>query len=206
MVYVGTNQGCSLLFLGVVYGLYLRVVRKLSGMLYLLDGQESERLLFRKIRLSDFNSWLEFHKSPITSKHWICDRKDAETECRKWYEKQFYRYENDLGGMNALIEKKSNKLIGHCGLLVQTVDTISELEIGYSLLPDFWNQGFASEAAKKCKDFAFENCLSDSLISIISLTNMESKNVALKIGMSLDNTTFYDGNAVDIFRISKGQS
>ena len=174
-------------------------------MVYLLDGQESERLFFRKIRLSDFNSWLEFHKNPITSKHWISDKKDAETECRKWYEKQFYRYENDMGGMNALIEKKSNKLIGHCGLLMQTVDNVSELEIGYSLLPDFWNQGFATEAAKKCKNFAFESCLSNSLISIISLTNIESKNVALKIGMSLDKTTFYNGNDVDIFRIFKGQ-
>ncbi len=174
-------------------------------MLYLLDGQESERLLFRKIRPSDFNSWLEFHKNAITSKHWISDKKDAETKCRKWYERQFYRYENNLGGMNALIEKKNNKLIGHCGLLVQTVDTICELEIGYSLLPDFWNQGFASEAAKQCRDFAFENCLSNSLISIISFTNIESKNVALKLGMSLDHTTFYDGNAVDIFRVSKQQ-
>ncbi|MBS1577911.1 MAG: GNAT family N-acetyltransferase, partial [Bacteroidetes bacterium] len=65
--------------------------------------------------------------------------------------------------MNALIEKESGRLIGHCGLLVQTVDNITELEIAYSLLPEFWNKGYATEAASKCRDYAFENDFSDSL-------------------------------------------
>lgn len=103
--------------------------------------------------------------------------------------------------MNALIEKKSGKLIGHCGLLVQTVDEKTELEIGYSLLPEFWNRGYASEAAKKCRDFAFENKFSESLISIISKTNIPSQRVAAHNGMKLEKVTDYHGNAVFIFRI-----
>ena len=168
---------------------------------YLLENQETERLLFRRIEHSDFEHWLEFHKNPITSQHWISDLKSPEIECENWYTKQFHRYENNLGGMNALIEKQSGKLIGHCGLLVQNVDSKSELEIGYSLLPEFWNQGFATESAKKCRDFAFENNFSDSLISIISLTNKPSENVARKNGMTISNVTEYNGNKVNIFRV-----
>lgn len=172
-------------------------------MKYLLNGQESDRLLFRKVRLSDFNSWLAFYENPATSKHWILENNSAEIECKRWYDKQFYRYENDYGGMNALIEKQSNLLVGHCGLLVQVVDGITELEIGYSLLPEFWKKGFATEAAKKCKDFAFDNNLSDSLISIISLTNIQSESVALKLGMTSEKVTVYKGNNVNIFRVQK---
>ena len=172
-------------------------------MKYLLDGEETSRLFFRKIKPSDFNDWLEFHKDPEASRYWIYEKEDAETACRKWYEKQFSRYENNLGGMNALIEKKSNALTGHCGLLVQEVDGIKELEIAYSLLPKFWNRGFATEAARKCRDFAFENFLADSLISIISLANIPSKNVALKMGMTIDKATIYYGNKVEIFRIRR---
>lgn len=172
-------------------------------MRHLLVGQETERVQFRKISKSDFNDWLAFHKHPKAYEHWVAKFESPEIECEKWYKKQFYRYENNLGGMNALIEKATGKLIGHCGLLIQTVDQITELEIGYSLLPEFWNRGFAAESAKKCKDFAFENNFSDSIISIISLTSTPSENVAIKNGMWLDKITEYKGNKVNIYRVNR---
>ena len=173
-------------------------------MKYLLDGEETERLLFRKIKETDFTDWLAFHADPSTSLYWIEEKGTPEEECTKWYAKQLYRYKNDLGGMNALIEKVTGKLIGHCGLLVQTVDDKKELEIAYSLLPTFWNKGYASEAAAKCRDAAFENKFSESLISIISMTNIPSEKVAIKIGMKKDSQTVYNANAVNILRIKKG--
>src|SRR5882672_11487356 len=115
-------------------------------MKFLLEGNESERLIFRKIQESDFDQWLEFFKDPRTSEHWVEEKETPEIECTKWYTKQFWRYKNHKGGMNALIEKESGKLTGHCGLLVQTVDNAIELEIGYSLLPEFWSKGYASES------------------------------------------------------------
>jgi len=171
----------------------------------LLDGLQTERLTFRKILESDFNDWLEFFKDPTTSIHWKEEKESPEKECIKWYEKQFARYKNKRGGMNALIEKQSGKLVGHCGLLVQTVDGIQELEIGYSLLSKFWGKGYASEAAQLCRDVAFENNYSDSLISIISVTNIPSENVARKNGMYIEKTTTYNGNPVNIFRITHGE-
>jgi RimJ/RimL family protein N-acetyltransferase len=86
-------------------------------------------------------------------------------------------------------------------LLVQTVDGKEELEIAYSIMPEYWNQGYATEAAGKCRDFARENHLRDSLISIINVRNARSEKVAMHIGMTREKTTVYDGNTVNIFRI-----
>lgn len=172
-------------------------------MKYLLDGEETNRLVFRKISESDYNAWLKFFEDPQTSIHWMEEKVAPLIACQKWYEKQFWRYENNRGGMNALVEKSSGKLIGHCGLLVQTVDEISELEIGYSLLPDFWNKGYAFEAASHCRDYAFKNDFSKSLISIISLSNVPSQKVALKNKMTIEKETIYNGNKVYIFRVFK---
>jgi RimJ/RimL family protein N-acetyltransferase len=106
-----------------------------------------------------------------------------------------------MGGMNAVTDKHSGKLIGYCGLLVQTVDNQTELEIGYSMLPEFRKQGWATEAAVACRDFAFKHKFSESLISIISVTNQPSANVALHVGIRLEKQTVYAENKVNIFRI-----
>lgn len=170
-------------------------------MKFLLDGEQSSRLHFRKIQLSDYDQWLPFFQDLTTSIHWVEQRETPQLACAKWYERQFHRYQNNLGGMNAIIEKETGMLIGHCGLLVQIVDQIQELEIGYSLLPHFWDKGYATEASQTCRDFAFKKELTSSLISIISVTNKPSERVAFKNGMSLSKTTVYKNNPVNIFRI-----
>lgn len=170
-------------------------------MKYLLAGQSTERIIFENVSELHYNQWLKFFEDPRTSLHWVEERNSAIDACQKWYEKQFWRYENNRGGMNALIEKASGKLVGHAGLLVQTVDEISELEIGYTLLPEFWNKGYASEAAMFCKHYAFAGHFSESLISIISLSNLASQKVATKNGMTIEKQTNYNGNEVYIYRV-----
>ena len=174
-----------------------------TDMKYLLEGQSTDRLLFRRIDPSDFQHWLKFFQDPRTSIHWVEEKISPELTCENWYQKQQWRYENDKGGLNALVEKTSGQLIGHAGLLVQTVDGVEELEIGYSLLPAFWNAGYATEAVIKCKQFAFQQNLADSLISIISISNTPSQRVAAKNGMSIDKRTVYRNNEVFIYRIAK---
>jgi len=174
-------------------------------MKYLLHGEESDRLRFRSIDKNDYDLWLAFHKDPSSRQYWNSEFESPEIECTKWYEKQFYRYENDLGELNALVLKETDELIGHCGLIVQTVDDKIELEIGYSMIPKFWNKGYATEAAKKCKDHAFENHFTESLISIISIGNLPSQKVATKNGMKVRNPTVYKTNDVFIFSINRDE-
>lgn len=170
---------------------------------FLLDGKSSQRLLFKKLENKYFEEWLPFHQNPLASEHWEGNTQEPLKACKQWFTKAFKRYKDGLGGMNALICKESGRLIGQCGLLIQTVDNIEELEIGYSILPEFWKQGYATEAAKKCKEYAFEKNLSQSLISIIHINNIGSQKVATNNGMSLDKTTQYKKNPVHIFRINK---
>jgi RimJ/RimL family protein N-acetyltransferase len=169
-------------------------------MKYLLEGEQSKRLSFRKVKSSDYAHWLPFHEEPLSRQYWSGLPENPKVACDVQFKAIFKRYEEGLGGMNALILKSENRLVGLCGLLVQEVDGQQELEIGYSILPEAWSNGIATEAAQKCKEVAFKNKWSPSLISIIHVDNVPSQKVALKNGMQLDKTTTYKDNPVHIFR------
>jgi RimJ/RimL family protein N-acetyltransferase len=174
---------------------------------YSLEGREIERLLFRRITEQDFDTWLAFCNYPDSLKYIFSQEQlkveDPIERCNIWFKRVFNRYENELGGMNALIEKQTGEFVGQCGLLIQTIDDTEELEIGYSLMPSFRGKGYASEAAKKCKDFAFEKDYTTTLISVIVPENKDSIKVALENGMRLEKTTISNGDIVNIYRVNK---
>ncbi|MBN2773246.1 MAG: GNAT family N-acetyltransferase [Prolixibacteraceae bacterium] len=174
-------------------------------MKYLLEGEETKRLIFRLVRKDDFEWWLRFVSNPESLKYFGFDKKLTPLEITNlWFDKVFDRYKNNLGGLNVLIEKSSGMPVGQCGLLVQEVDNITELEIGYSLCPEFWGKGYATEAAIKCRNFAFENNFAESIISIVHIENIKSQNVALRNDMKFEKRTEFKNIPVNIYRIKKG--
>jgi [ribosomal protein S5]-alanine N-acetyltransferase len=170
-----------------------------------LERETSDRLLFRRVQETDRTQWLEFCSDPDSLKFIFNanDIKSPEENLGIWFDRVNFRYANGLGGMNALVEKQQNEFAGQCGLLVQTVDEKEELEIGYSLMPAFRGKGFATEAARKCRDYAFEHNFSPSLISIVHVNNIASQRTALANGMQPDKQTLHKGDPVIIFRITR---
>jgi len=93
--------------------------------LYSLEGKESERLFFRRITEHDFDTWVAFCEYPDSLKYIFSQEQlkveDPVERCKMWFKRVFDRYENGLGGMNALIDKQTGAMVGQCGLLVQTM-------------------------------------------------------------------------------------
>lgn len=80
--------------------------------------------------------------------------------------------------------KESDELIGQCGLTMQPWKDTEVLEIGYLFNRKFWHQGYATEAAAACKQYAFEVLNAEEVCSIIRDMNLQSQNVARRIGMT----------------------
>lgn len=155
---------------------------------YLLHGEQTDRLRLRKLVYEDFDSWLPlFEKVQVAAYFAMSDELTPFQQCEKWFEKSMSRYKEEKGGMNVLLEKESGNFIGQAGLLVQEFGGNTHLEIGYSLLPDYWGKGYATEIARFLKNEAFrakwDLDFGNRLISVIHNDNKSSINVALRNGM-----------------------
>lgn len=169
-------------------------------MKYLLTGQETKRLKFRLLEPVHFDEWMNLFKADNIAEYLDLDSKLSPAElCEIWFDKAFLRYENVLGGLNVLIDKESNRMVGQCGLLIQTIENEERMEIGYSILPEFWRKGYAIEAASKCKNHAFENDFADSLVSMVHVNNLASEKVALRNGMSIEQQV----DSFNVFSVNK---
>lgn len=107
--------------------------------------------------------------------------------------KQLQRYATDGTGLWALVSKETGAVIGDAGLLVQDVEEIAELEIAYHLRRDTWGNGFATEAALACRDFAISELGKTRLISLVRPENVPSRRVAERVGMTVERETIRAG-------------
>jgi ribosomal-protein-alanine N-acetyltransferase len=163
---------------------------------------ETQRLWTRPITRDDRHDWAHFLADVEATRYFPNPENLAPDErAAQWVDKQLTRYAEGRHGMMVLIHKETGAFIGQCGLLTQTVDATEELEVGYHIFPQYWRQGYASEAAIAFRNLAFENGLRESIISIIHRENVGSQGVALRNGMQREKATQFWSMDVYVYRI-----
>jgi RimJ/RimL family protein N-acetyltransferase len=96
--------------------------------------------------------------------------------------------------------------VGDCGLTPQVVDGVTELEVGYHVLPSLQGRGYATEAAAASRDFAHTVLGASRLIAIIHPDNRPSQRVAEKIGLRPEKrATVHGGRDAVIYAAALGR-
>jgi RimJ/RimL family protein N-acetyltransferase len=104
-------------------------------------------------------------------------------QMQRWLQRNL-DHQNEFGyGLFSVFLKETGELSGDCGL--EQMDEMNAAELGYDFRSDFWNQGYATEAACAVRDYAFDGLHLPHLISLIRVGNLASKRVAEKVGMTL---------------------
>lgn len=169
---------------------------------YLLTGATTERLIFRKLRQDDYEALLPHFLDPGSIRYLGTYKGSSEERCKQLIDTILNRYERG-NGLMALEEKEDNRLIGLCGLLIQELEGEEVIEIGYHILPAERRKGYATEAAIKCKAYAFGHDLTSFLVSIIHRENGNSEKVALNNGMQLLRETVWRELPVKVYGVSR---
>jgi|SRR5579863_2611508 len=165
---------------------------------------ETQRLILRELVPDDVDALARIFLDPETMRFYPMSFDHVAVE--EWITRNRRRYANEGHGLWAMVLKPTQELIGDCGLVVQEVDNTNEIEIGYHVRRDHWNQGFATEAARACRDFGFAHLSADRLISLIRPENLPSRCVAEKNGMTVWKEVVRVGLPHLVYSIRKDQN
>ncbi len=89
-----------------------------------------------------------------------------------------------------VIHRDDAALIGFCGFW----DGFKpDVEIGWRLLPEYWGQGIATEAARAVMDSGFQRFGFPRLISVAQAGNKASIRIMEKLGMEFERTFLHEG-------------
>jgi ribosomal-protein-alanine N-acetyltransferase len=77
--------------------------------------------------------------------------------------------------------------------------------VAYALAPEFWGQGYASEAARAVRDHAFRTLEAPFVISLILPENTGSIRVAERNGMTFWKMADFRGYHLRVYRITRAE-
>lgn len=143
---------------------------------------ESERLILRKLELTDAEDMFEYASEPTVSRFMPWQVHQTTDDTREFIDfiRKGYKDNNKLTW--AIELKSENKMVG-------TIDFVSWLqkrqraEVGYTLSHHYWGQGLMREAAETLIDFGFKEMDLIKVEAPIMLDNKQSQRLAEKLGM-----------------------
>lgn len=143
---------------------------------------ETPRLYLRSMRADDVDALLTIFADPRVMASFGVAPFNRE-QMAQWVERNLQHQAEHGYGLFTVIHKTDSLVIGDCGLEQMALDGEPIVELGYDIRSDYWNQGFATEAACALRDYAFGVLRLPQLVSLIRVGNLGSRRVAEKVGM-----------------------
>jgi [ribosomal protein S5]-alanine N-acetyltransferase len=185
------------------------------------DRLRSARLLLRRIRPDDLPFFTRLHALPEVAQGLYPEgRPRTSEETAVWLQRTLASYEQLSLGHLAAEREADGVTIGRCGLTDLVVETATperrvrrgwfgrerapagltltyECELGFTLDPAYWGQGFATEAACCVRDYARDVLRLSYAVSAILPHNARSRRVAERSGAQVEGQMEVDGRRFD---------
>lgn len=151
-----------------------------------LDHLFGERILFRDFALSDEDAVHSFCRDPEVTRFtdWGPNRPD---DTRRFISAVVLQAKDPARSIFnlAAVQRESGRLIGSVALWV-TDEVHHRGELGYVFHPDFWRQGYATEATRALLEFGFSRLGLQRIAGTCHPDNRGSARVMEKAGMRFE--------------------
>ena len=149
-----------------------------------IDPIQTERLLIRPFDEADLESAYQVSSDPEARRFTggVLSRSESDRGLRAHID----RVSRTGLGARAVVECRSDQVIGYCGL--QHFADTEEIELFYGYATRAWGRGFATEAATAFVDLGFRCLRTERLVAIAHPENLASLRVLEKLGFIRSGT------------------
>ena len=164
---------------------------------------ESERLTFRNFTLDDLPLLIEQRSDPEVSKYLGGTKLQNPEALAKRIRFYMSCYDSHGFGMCAMLWKPTGEMIGSAGL--QPLDGTDEIEVGYSMIKEYWGRGIGTEAAAAWLGHGFHEHGLERIVAVAHTENWASRRIMEKLGMHYEKTEFHYDAECAFYAISKDE-
>ena len=162
---------------------------------------ETDRLLLRMFEARDLDSAFRLFNDEEVQKY-LSPENRRNREQMKVTLRNFVKHWKERGfSLWCAGEKGDDKMSGYCGL--QSFDKTSDVEVLFGFFKDCWGKGFATESAKACLKFGFEELHLEKVFATVHPENTASRRILEKIGMTFEKRNIHYGIDTIIYVISR---
>jgi RimJ/RimL family protein N-acetyltransferase len=142
------------------------------------------RLVLRPFVDADLDGYLEMLNAPDVRHSLRLGERVTRNEA--WLGMAQWRGQWELRGSGqwAVCDRVTGTFLGRAGLHRPEVADWPGLEVGWTLHPDQWGHGYATEAGARAIAYGFEVLEVEELVSVILPDNLRSQSVARRLGLS----------------------
>jgi RimJ/RimL family protein N-acetyltransferase len=146
---------------------------------------ETPRLILRRLTLDDAGFILRLLNEP-SFLEFIGDKgvRTLDDACDYMLKGPIGSYEEFGFGLYRVELKEQATPVGMCGLVKR--ETLSDVDVGFAFLPEFWSKGYAIESASAVLELARTNLRLTRLVGIARPDNHASIRVLEKLGMKFE--------------------
>ena len=157
-----------------------------------------EHVILRELTLNDIKPLYQIYQQQVNI-NYVLELNDYETELKKHeaYIKNVYHFYHC--GYWGIFDRRSDKLIGRCGIQYNEIDGHTELELSYLIDSNFAGKGIAFESAKAAIDYAVKRLNEHRIVAVIDSNNERSINLALKLGMRYEKQVTYKNRTCNLY-------
>jgi RimJ/RimL family protein N-acetyltransferase len=164
-----------------------------------MDVIETARLHLRKFTPRDFGDVYPIFSDPEVVKYMKTGAPVSKEETQTALMSIIKHWKKHGFGRWAVVLKETGKLIGYGGLR----NLYGTPELVYLLAKPYWGIGLATELAKACLKWGFEERHFERIVAITKPEHAASRHIMEKIGMVYESDAIYHDIHVVLYAISR---